>query len=101
MRLVEQQQMISRYRQAGRDLYNHIRISDLLADREGLAYLNDHLVDDIAEELKLRDAFDDAMAELNAELLECDVIASGSGYYKINALGMPHFYAGVPVEVAR
>lgn len=91
--------LIPRYQLAITKIIEHDDYSDHMSLKYGLAYLNEMLADDLAKMFQLQDAFEAVEAELLAELDAVDFIPWRSGYYKIDAMGMPKFYQGVPMEV--
>lgn len=90
--------LINRYQQAGHALLRHMKTADAMSAKFGMAYLSEFLAEDIAAELKLRDAFDDVHAELAAELGRVDVIAWQDGCYKVDANGHPCYFRVAAVE---
>jgi len=94
----DQQALIARYQEAGHALYGHMQTCEGMTAAYGLAYLGECLADDIAAELRLRDAFDDAAEALLKELEVAEVLFHGRGYYKVGGLGLPCFYPGAPTE---
>jgi hypothetical protein len=98
MLLVDQTNLIGRYRVLGNALFDHDVKTTSYAHEFGLPYLNVHLASDISTALLLQDAFDDARSELAVELLEDIEIPYEDGYYRLDALGIPQFHRGPTME---
>jgi hypothetical protein len=84
--------LIDRYQRASAALAVQIDRTWGMTLRFGIAYLAEHFYDDTRHELILWDIFDDARADLSAELLEEGPIDHEDGYYKLDALGRPAFF---------
>lgn len=93
--------IIARYQEAGFALFGHIKTCEGMTATFGLAYLTEFLAEDTAEELSLRDAFEAARDGLAKALESEDILFYAHGYYKVDALGLPCFFPGHPMEVER